>query len=115
MIVRGHANRDEEHGSSSHGGVGDYRVRTLFQDEFGSRFAYTRELVLPAGSSIGVHEHTGDEEIYYVIAGEGVMIVDEEREKVRTGDVVLTRSGSRHGLVNDSGQDLKIFVACVTS
>ena len=87
-------------------------MRTLLEQEFESGLAYVRELVLRGHSSIGIHAHEGDEEIYYVVSGRGCMIVDDEKSPVKPGDVVLTLSGSSHGLVNESEEDLKIFVAC---
>ena len=112
MILRGHDNIEEQHATGSHGGIGAYAVRTLLEEEFESGLAYVRELVLEGHSSIGIHEHQGDEEIYYVVSGQGSMIVDDEKCRVKAGDVVLTRSGSSHGLVNEGDEDLKIFVAC---
>ena len=113
MILRGHDNVEETRDESSHGGVGKYAVRTLLDGDGDSGLDYVRDLVLEAGSTIGVHEHQGDEEIYYVISGQGRMIVDDEECPVKLGDVVLTKSGSSHGLVNEGDGELKIFVACV--
>jgi quercetin dioxygenase-like cupin family protein len=100
MIFNGPSTIAGQKGEGSHGGKGKYFVRTLFTKEF------------EPGSSIGIHEHEGDEEIYYVISGSGVMIVDGERRNVSQGDIVLTKSGSSHGLENGNDGELKIFVAC---
>ena len=112
MILHGHDNVEEEVGNNCHDGTGQFSVRTLLKEEFESSLAYVRELVLKAHSSIGIHDHRGDEEIYYIVSGQGVMIVDDEKRNVKPGDVILTKSGSSHGLINQSDQDLKIFVVC---
>jgi len=112
MILKGPKNINGERGKNSHGGEGEYFVRTLLTNEFESSLKYVRELVLEPGSSIGVHKHEGDEELYYVICGKGVMIVDDEEKLVDEGDVVLTKSGSCHGLKNNTSDRLKIFVVC---
>ncbi len=112
MILRGHHNIEEQLGDSSHGGSGKFAVRTLLEEEFQSNLAYVRELVLKPNSSIGIHEHQGDEEIYYIVSGQGLMTVDNEKRNVKPGDVILTKSGSSHGLLNEGNEDLKIFVAC---
>jgi mannose-6-phosphate isomerase-like protein (cupin superfamily) len=104
-----------EKGSRSHGGQGDYFVRTLLDGVPGSAFKYVRDLTLYPGSTIGEHPHAGDEEIYFVISGTGVMTVDGEDRVVGPGSVVLTQSGSQHGLRNEGTEDLRIFVACATS
>jgi len=113
MILRGPENVEAVKMSESHGGEGDCLVRTLLTEEFSSSLSYIREIILEPGASIGLHEHNGDEEIYYIISGTGTMIIDEEEQCVKTGDVTLTKSGSRHGLKNDSDTPLKLFVACV--
>ena len=86
--------RDRE----SHGGKGQYFVRTLLATVPGSIFKYVRDLTLYPGSSIGEHLHSGDEEFYFVVSGTGVMVVDADEHPVGPGSAVLTQSGSRHGL-----------------
>jgi len=101
-----------ERGTKSHGGQGDYFVRTLLDEVAGSVFKYVRDLTLYPGSSIGEHPHAGDDEIYFVISGAGTMVVDGEEQRISSGSVVLTLSSSSHGLRNDGEEDLRIFVAC---
>ena len=98
--------------TASHGGEGDYFVRTLLDNVPGSVFKYVRDLTLDEGSSIGEHPHTGDDEIYFFIAGTGLMTVDGKACEVGPGSVVLTLSGSRHALRNTGAGELRIFVAC---
>jgi mannose-6-phosphate isomerase-like protein (cupin superfamily) len=101
-----------ERGHNSHGGAGEYFVRTLLEDVPGSAFKYVRDLTLYPDSSIGEHPHAGDDEIYFVISGTGIMVVDGQEQRVGPGAAVLTLSGSSHGLRNEGGEDLRIFVAC---
>ena len=112
MILRGPVNVKGENAFNSHGGAGQYFVRTLLTNEFDSSLKYVRELILEPGSSIGMHAHNGDEEVYYIIEGKGLMTVDKEEREIAAGDIVLTKSGSSHGLKNNSPDILKIFVAC---
>lgn len=112
MIFNGPSTIAGQIAENSHGGKGKYFVRTLFTKEFDSSLKYVRELVLAPCSSIGIHEHVGDEEIYYIISGSGIMTVDNESREVGKGDIVLTKSGSSHGLENTGAEELKIFVAC---
>jgi mannose-6-phosphate isomerase-like protein (cupin superfamily) len=100
-------------GSNSHGGTGDYFVRTLFEKVPGaSAVKYVRDLSLFPHSSIGLHPHPSDEEVYFVISGHGIMAVDDEELPVGPGSAVLTLSGSRHALRNTGDDDLRIAVVC---
>lgn len=99
-----------ERGSESHGGKGEYFVRALLDGAPGSAFKYVRDLTLYPGSSIGEHLHSGDEEIYFIISGTGVMIVDEDERVVGPSSVILTPSGSHHGLRNENIENLRILV-----
>ncbi len=51
-------------------------LRTLLDKVPGSAFKYVRDLTLYPGSSIAEHLHSGDEEIYSVTSGTGVLVVD---------------------------------------
>ncbi len=104
-----------ELGSESHGGKGKYFVRTLLDNVPGSAFKYMRDLTLYPGSSIGDHPHSGDEEVYFVISGTGVMVIDGEERVVGPGSATLTPSGSHHGLRNEGTEHLRIFVVCAES
>lgn len=104
-----------ERAQGSHGGSGEYFVRTLLESPSDSSFRYVRDLVLDPGSSIGDHPHQGDDEVYFIISGSGVMQVDGEQHNVGPGSAVLTRSGSHHGLVNTGAVHMRICVACASS
>ena len=112
MIVRGPESVPGEWAQNSHGGHGDYFVRTLLTSEFKSSLRYLRDLTLKAGSSVGIHPHYGDEELYFVMTGRGVMVVDGEECTIGPGDVVLTNPGSSHGIRAEYGSDLRLVVVC---
>ena len=103
-----------ERAQESHGGSGGYFVRTLLDSPPDSAFRYVRDLILDPGSSIGDHPHEGDDEVYFIISGSGVMQVDGEQRSIGPGSAVLTRSGSHHGLVNTGTLDMRICVACAS-
>jgi mannose-6-phosphate isomerase-like protein (cupin superfamily) len=101
-----------EHSTGYHGGKGPFSRRTLLSDVPGSVFKYVRDITIPAGSIIAEHTHIGDEEVYFVISGSGIMIVDGEECGLGPGSAVLTMTGSTHGIRNEGTEDLRIFVAC---
>jgi mannose-6-phosphate isomerase-like protein (cupin superfamily) len=112
MILGTPETKPGEYAEASHGGQGQFFVRTLLNDVPGSSFKYVRDIILFPGSSIGEHPHLGDDEIYFVISGNAIMMVDGEQRAVGPGSVVLTRSGSRHGLRNAGTEELRLFVVC---
>ena len=68
-----------------------------------------RKRVLHAGSAIGYHEQREDE-IYYIVAGTGVMKMNGDSFPVGPGDAILTRPGSSHGLRPAGENDLTILI-----
>ncbi|WP_447002175.1 cupin domain-containing protein [Saccharothrix isguenensis] len=61
---------------------------------------------VPAGGMSGEHRHTRTEEVYFIVTGEGEMLLDGEPHEVRAGSVVLTGLGTVHGLRNTGDDDL---------
>ena len=69
-----------------------------------------RKRVLHPGSAIGYHLQKEDE-IYYIINGTGEMHMNGKSFTVKTGDAILTRPGSSHGLKQTGDEDLIIIIA----
>jgi mannose-6-phosphate isomerase-like protein (cupin superfamily) len=66
-----------------------------------------RKRVLKPGAAIGYHLQTEDE-IYYIVSGEGVMKMNGKTFPVYAGDAILTRPGSSHGLEQKGKENLII-------
>ncbi|MGH8801217.1 MAG: cupin domain-containing protein [Casimicrobiaceae bacterium] len=66
--------------------------------------------VVPAGKrSCPFHSHRGEEEMFFIVKGEGTLRYGNETRRVRTGDVICCPVGgpeSAHQIVNDSGAEL---------
>ncbi|SES15029.1 cupin domain-containing protein [Pedobacter rhizosphaerae] len=69
-----------------------------------------RKRILRPGSSIGYHLQKEDE-IYYVISGNGIMQMNGKTFAVKPGDAILTRPGSSHGIKPNPDNDLVILIA----
>jgi mannose-6-phosphate isomerase-like protein (cupin superfamily) len=102
-----------EHTTGYHGGQGSFSRRTLLQNIPNSTFKYVRDVIIPTGSFVGEHHHADDEEVFFIISGQGVMNVDGEEKLIGPGSAVLTLSGSTHSIRNDGPEELRFFVACV--
>ncbi|MEK7705356.1 MAG: cupin domain-containing protein [Myxococcota bacterium] len=61
--------------------------------------AFVAEMTLEAGTDIGLHAHDHDDELYVVLEGRGVGMLDGERFDVAAGDAWLCKAGHRHGVV----------------
>ena len=57
------------------------------------------------------HNHSGQEEVYFFVTGEGRMLLDDDEFEVKAGDVVLIPDGAFHRVYNDSGEPF--YFVCV--
>lgn len=102
------------------GGEGEMSCKYAFRPEnapVGSAFQLLASITLPPGSSIGLHEHSGDEEIYIIISGTGTFCEffengERKGKQVQTGDMLVTLKGESHALSN-TGLEPLVFVAVV--
>ncbi len=96
---------------SIHAGKGLGRNARVFEAaDFDTALRFINYVEMEPGSSIGVHRHGDNEEVYVVLAGAGVMTVNHGRREVKTGDIILNKPGWEHGLENTSDQTLCLFV-----
>ena len=56
--------------------------------------------ILHAGKQTGGHNHTGQEEVYIFMKGEGTMIVGTNTFEVKAGDTILIPDGDFHQVTN---------------
>jgi uncharacterized RmlC-like cupin family protein len=70
-------------------------------------------MIIPAGTQFGVHIHDGSEEMYFIVKGRGVALLDGEEHSVGPGDFLMLRNGGAHGLRNDGPEDVELLCVCV--
>ncbi len=70
------------------------------------------DIIIPAGVSVKPHYHEVIEEIYYVVAGSGVMTVEDRTRRIGPGDAVVILPGERHSVANDTDSELRLIVTC---
>jgi mannose-6-phosphate isomerase-like protein (cupin superfamily) len=98
-----------------HGGEGDIWFRRLLSsEEFQSKIDFVDFTIIPPGSSIGRHAHLANEEVYFVSSGSPVVKVQGEERRLTEGSVAVVRSGQCHELLNDTPQNVTIFVVQVS-
>ena len=67
------------------------------------------QLTLPVGSSIGLHTHTGNCEIIYVLSGSGRCIDDDAEYPITAGMCHYCPEGHTHSIVNTGETELKLL------
>lgn len=97
------------------GGEGTVEMQHLIQGELlkknGKLFS---KITIPKGCSIGLHDHTTDFEVYYILSGNGQVNDSGIIEDVTEGDVVYTTDGKEHDIRNIGDDDL-VFIAVVVN
>ncbi len=95
------------------GGKGELRMTKLLEmDQMQGKGRLFARNVLPPGSSLGWHQHKGDIEAYYILAGEGIVDDNGTKVQVAAGDVVFTDNGEFHSIENTGSDNLE-FIALV--
>ncbi len=69
------------------------------------------EARLPPGASTTGHHHVKTEEIYYLLEGQGMMQIGEDRHPVAPGDAIAIPPGAYHQITN-TGQTVLKFLCC---
>lgn len=69
-------------------------------------------VVIPSGCHSRPHWHPVAEETYYILSGEGRMVVDGKEMKLLPGDALLINPPEVHQIFNDSDADLEFIAVC---
>ncbi len=95
------------------GGKGTVEItHILNEDEMKGKCRMFAKVKLNPGSSIGIHRHEQEEEVYYITAGSGIINDDGNTREVATGDVIITGDGAEHSIENNSAKPLE-FIAVI--
>jgi mannose-6-phosphate isomerase-like protein (cupin superfamily) len=90
---------------------GEVGFRTLFGGDATATSSLTAGIgEMEPGDWLGHHRHA-PAEIYYVIAGEGVVHLGEEQQAVRAGSAVFIPGNLEHGIRNTGSEPLRMFYA----
>ena len=70
---------------------------------------YSYDVVPPGKRSCPFHSHHAEEEMFFIVRGEGTLRYGKETRRIRAGDFICCPTGgaeTAHQIVNDSGADL---------
>ena len=89
---------------------GDTRNSVMITNETcGSRQYMAGLFFIQPGARGHSGSHKGQEELYYIIAGQGQVVVDEIAYDIGPGDVVFIPDGAKHHLVSSGAESLSLF------
>lgn len=84
---------------------GEYKEETAVMDVL--RFVSLAHL--DAKKQYHAHSHDDHEEVYYIIKGQGRIIVDGDDEPIHDGDCIYIPVGSMHQIINDSDEKIEFL------
>lgn len=64
----------------------------------------------PGQTPYPFHSHSAQWEFYHVISGQGLVRHKDGNTPIETGDAFLFKPGEPHQLINDSAEDLLLYV-----
>jgi mannose-6-phosphate isomerase-like protein (cupin superfamily) len=97
---------------SAHGGDGLVNaVRIARAGDLAGACDFIDYAEVPPGTSIGDHRHGPDEEEFYLIlAGRGLLRLEDRTGEVAAGHLIRNPPGGLHGLRTIGDEPLKLFV-----
>ncbi len=98
------------------GGEGEVSLKALLVgDEFAGKGRVFSHIVIFPESSIGLHQHQGDFETFYILKGEGQVNDNGIKTVVKAGDVIYTRDGEHHSLANTGSGNMELIALVLYS
>ncbi len=94
------------------GGRGGYETTHIFTPEEVDKTTLCAVNAMPPGSSIGVHPHQTEGEIYLILQGQATVTEDGRDYLLGPGDAEYCTGGHSHGIANDAEEPL-VFLAMI--
>lgn len=95
----------------------DYTQLIRFSDEkmmkvnlYESQKMFADLYCLKPGQEQSVHEHEGEDKVYFVLQGKAVGIVGEMEREMESGESCVAPAGEPHGVRNDSAENAVLLV-----
>ncbi|MEK5071622.1 cupin domain-containing protein [Sporosarcina sp. FSL K6-1508] len=95
-----------------HEGEGFIKKKRAFSfEDFESSLDFIDYIEIPPKAKIGIHQHDLNEEVYFIVSGTGMMHLNNGQERIiKSGDVIVNPVYGTHGLVNNSEDEMKVFI-----
>ena len=110
-MIKNFLKAEKQNQENSPGGTGPVELFEIWEKTyFRSDIDFIERVVVPPGSNIGFHRHGDNEEMYAVLAGTGLMKIEDEEVGVEKGDMILNPAGGSQGLINNSTENINLLV-----
>lgn len=114
-MIKNFLKTPEQHLEKSHNGQGPFSLFEIWAGaDFKSNIDFFDRIIIPPNSTVGIHKHGDNEEIYIVLRGGSTMIINGKETRVEKGDMILNPSFGEHGLINNSGEEIDILIVQVS-
>lgn len=64
---------------------------------------------IPANEDIGLETHPDNDQILYLVSGNGKALLDGQESKFKTGDLVAVPAGTEHHFITTGDKPMKII------
>jgi len=101
-------------GKAMQGFIGDIEELSEKNSDF-RRVLYTGKklqlvvMTLKPGEEIGEEAHDDGDQFFRVEEGEGEVLIDGKRSRIKSGDAVLIPAGARHNIINTGKESLHVY------
>lgn len=84
--------------------------RLVGVDHGSAKVGYVMSNYAP-GHYMEPHVHKEREQVYHILEGDGILVIDGERHRVGPGDIAFFPPGVWHGLYNEGNTNLIFVIA----
>lgn len=92
------------------GGEGVVELKNIINsDEFYGKGRVFSQITLLPNTSIGLHQHVNEIEVFYIIKGEGLVDDNGKLSNVKAGDMIYTDNNQSHSIKNIGDSELVII------
>jgi mannose-6-phosphate isomerase-like protein (cupin superfamily) len=64
---------------------------------------------LEPGQEIGAEVHEDHDQFFRVESGEGEVVIDDTRKKIKDDDAIIVPAGARHNVINTGKKPLQLY------
>lgn len=84
---------------------GYFKKILLTEDDLKSPGNLVQIVKAEKGTSIKPHHHNKTSELFYILKGNGVLFVGDNKQRRKEGDIIFCEAGETHGVINDTDEE----------